>query len=80
MPPDDRYPSPRTFLRHAIGLDVSAPASLSPPADLDGAGDLPAVYALRDELRAAQARVKHLEAALRAAGRVLQPYLAGNGR
>jgi hypothetical protein len=24
--------------------------------------------------------VKHLEAALRAAGRVLQPYVAGNGR
>jgi hypothetical protein len=30
MPPDDRYPSPRTFLRHAAGLDAPAPSPPSP--------------------------------------------------
>ena len=51
-----------------------------PPADVDGGDVSPAVYALRDELRRTQARLRHAEQALRAAGRVLQPYLAGNGR
>jgi hypothetical protein len=36
-------------------------------------------HAAEVELRAMRDRVRHLEQALRAAGRVLQPYLAGNG-
>jgi hypothetical protein len=84
---DDRYPNPRTFLRHAIGLDVPSPTAVldrarrgSGNADVGDltTGDLQLLEARR-ELQAAQARLKHLEAALRAAGRVLAPYL-GNGR
>jgi hypothetical protein len=58
---------------------VAAP---DPPAAEVGdasAADL-AVYEVRGELRRAQARIRHLEQALRAAGRVLAPYVGGNGR
>ena len=34
----------------------------------------------RDARAAAEARVKHIEQALKAAGRVLEPYLAGTRR
>jgi bifunctional DNase/RNase len=34
----------------------------------------------RARMRALEARVKHLEQALKTAGRVLQPYLAGTRR
>jgi len=90
---DDRYPSPRTFLRHAVGLDAPAP---SPPSDPQPAlsaaargsgntdiGELTAgdlqLLEVRRELQQARDRMRHLEQALKAAGRVLQPYL-GNGR
>jgi hypothetical protein len=37
-------------------------------------------HGLEVEPRQAQDRIRHLEQALKTAGRVLQPYLAGNGR
>jgi hypothetical protein len=38
------------------------------------------LHAAEVELRQMRDRIRHLEQALRAAGRVLQPYLAGTGR
>ena len=69
-------PDPHTRLREvARRAAASVPEA---PAVPDGEVS-PAVWALRDELKRTQARLKHAEQALRAAGRVLQPYL-GNGR
>jgi hypothetical protein len=79
MPPDDRYPNPDLVLRHIVRNAAASAAAPDPPAAPDGDVS-PAVYALRDELKRTQARLKHAEQALRAAGRVLQPYLPGNGR
>jgi hypothetical protein len=86
MPDDSTYPNPDVYLRTALSVP-SASAVLdaarrgSGNADVGDltAGDLQLLEARR-ELQAAQARLRHLEQALRAAGRVLAPYLAGNGR
>jgi hypothetical protein len=43
-------------------------------------GALANLRAAETELRQMRDRVKHLEQALRTAGRALQPYLAGTGR
>ena len=84
-------PNPDVYLRHAAGLDSSLPAS-SPSATIartvrtdvplpDDIGEVELKqYALETELRQMRDRVRHLEQALRTAGRVLQPYLAGSGR
>lgn len=95
MPLDDRYPSPRVFLRHAAGLDtpVPAPSPADPQAALTAAsrgsvhasiGELSAadlqLLEARRELEAMRSRMRHLEQALRTAGKVLAPYLAGGGR
>jgi hypothetical protein len=82
MPDDSRYPSARVYIRHAAGLDAPAPSRpLDPQATLASArrgsgcapiGDLSAadlqLLEARRELQAAQARLKHLEQALRTAG------------
>jgi hypothetical protein len=51
---------------------------------LHTAGDLSAgdlqLLEVRRELQAAQARLKHLEAALRCVAGVVKPYADGNGR
>jgi hypothetical protein len=80
MPDDSEYPSPDLMLARYVRRAAASAAVPDPQADVDGGDVPPAVYELRDELKAAQARVKHLEQALRAAGRVLQPYLGGGGR
>ena len=84
MPPDDRYPNPDVYLRTALSvpsptavLDSARRGSNADVGDLT-TGDLQLLEARR-ELQAAQARLRHLEQALRAAGRVLAPYV-GNGR
>jgi hypothetical protein len=59
------HPSPSEVIR----------SDREPPDDISEAE-----CRLERELREAQARIRHLEQALKAAGRVLQPYLAGNGR
>jgi hypothetical protein len=77
---DDRYPNPDLVLR-PIGRRAAASAAAPDPqaAEGAGAGDVP-VYALRDGLKAAQARVKRLEAALRIVSKTVAPYARGNGR
>jgi transcription initiation factor IIE alpha subunit len=58
---------------------------MSPPKRAQGqcqaecGGDLQLLEARR-ELQQARDRMRHLEQALRTAGKVLAPYLAGNGR
>ena len=65
-------PSPSADISRTIRGDVPLPESVT-------VTDLQA-HALEAELRQMRDRVRHLESALRAAGRVLQPYLAGNSR
>jgi hypothetical protein len=85
MPPDDRLPNPDVFLRTALSVP-SAAATLdaarrgSGNADIGdvSAGDL-ATYELQRELKAAQARIRALEGAIKTTAKVLAPY-AGNGR
>jgi hypothetical protein len=81
------FPDPEVTLREAARR-----AAARADAELDAArrgsgnthigelttGDLQLLEARR-ELQQARDRMRHLEQALRAAGRVLQPYL-GNGR
>ena len=67
-PPAD----PLADIGRTIRNDVPLPESVTET-------DLRA-HAAEVELRAMRDRVKHLEQALRAAGRVLQPYLGGGGR
>jgi hypothetical protein len=90
MPSDDQYINPDVLLSPIVRR--AAAGVPSPTADLDAArrgnttvpiadlsaGDLQ-VMEMRRELQQARDRMRHLEQALRTAGRVLQPYL-GNGR
>jgi hypothetical protein len=68
---DYTYPNPDDLIRRCIRTDVPLPETVT-ETDLHA-------HALEVELRAMRDRVRHLEQALRTAGRVLQPYL-GNGR
>jgi phage portal protein BeeE len=92
MPDESRYSNPDTVLREvarraAEAADADAQRVLDAGRRGTGrvdvgeltAGDLQLLEARR-ELQAARDRMRHLEQALRAAGRVLQPYLAGGGR
>jgi hypothetical protein len=74
------------YVRHAAKAADDASAAISRTIRTDV--ELPdsvteetlQLHAAEAELRQMRDRVRHLEQALRTAGRVLQPYLAGNGR
>jgi hypothetical protein len=76
------------FVRHAAkgaaAPDASAAISRTVRTDVPLPDDITEeqlrAHGLEVELRVMRDRVRHLEQVLRAAGRVLQPYLAGNGR
>jgi hypothetical protein len=65
-------PDPLAVISRVVRTDVELPDSVTEEALQ--------LHAAEAELREARARVRHLEQALKTAGRVLQPYLAGNGR
>jgi hypothetical protein len=69
--PDYTYSNPPNVIRRVIRTDTPLPETVT-ETDLQA-------HALETELRAMRDRMRHLEQDLRAAGRVLQPYLAGNG-
>jgi hypothetical protein len=84
-------PNPDWLLRGVARRAASAPTPTA--SDLISStvrGDQPlpqevtetdlAAHAAAVELREARARIRHLEQGLRTAGKVLAPYMGGNGR
>jgi hypothetical protein len=65
-------PSQTDVIARVIRTDVELPDAVTEEELRQHAAEV--------ELRQMRDRIRHLEQALRAAGRVLQPYLAGNGR
>jgi hypothetical protein len=65
-------PSQTDVIARVIRTDVELPDTVTEEELRQHAAEV--------ELRQMRDRIRHLEQALRAAGRVLQPYLAGNGR
>jgi hypothetical protein len=70
--PHPPHPDPSAIISRVVRTDVELPADITE--------EQLRTHGLEVELRHAQDRIRHLEQALKTAGRVLQPYLAGNGR